>query len=551
MSKARKRALFSLARPLPAPEGECVFWQWRWAHEPDIRHKVSLPGRALARLDMASVTGDKSGLLLADFLYRYGRSRVADGRYEAIRTACQDSLLVADYDLLPPGFTNFESLREFLRFHYPSGLVLSTPSGKAKLLFWVMQDVAPDQSGRTRFEALRGILSDHPELWGFDQTPAAHHKVFFTLPMVTQWQEGSHRLRPMGAVSLLASWADGGVDGDLDRDMDSDVLTPSKASDTKSPQRVGWTYEDNAVTGREEAMGATTPDSKGQPRVAPADQEEGPGAPMGDVDGFPVIIQVGPTNTEAVTSPGWTAMGRLVVHGSGWLGRDPQGDNGPTWDHAVGPQIVAASFASFSFGGQVGHAGHVGSMGPNSLPAARMGMVAPRRYLGPLPASLLGVGGRSGAFEGLLRILLAAPRMDRGFDLSQPWLSAVLGLSQPMVSRLLGRLVGAHLLVPEANGSYVPSRKARTYRASGELLTLWREAACHATGGARVPPKTPETMLIKNRDWNDVLFWLTNHFETYDTYMAYVERLPGVKEKRTRIPQATAAWRSHEKRRGA
>lgn len=90
--------------------------------------------------------------------------------------------MAADFDRLPLTFGTFEEFRGYLAAQYPSALVLPTPSGRAKLIYKVLDNDShgPDRKvNGPRARAVRKLVG--PELSLFiDIAVAATHLVFLT-----------------------------------------------------------------------------------------------------------------------------------------------------------------------------------------------------------------------------------------------------------------------------------------------------------------------------------------------------------------------------------
>lgn len=180
---------------LASPSGEALsyYWQFRYREETDRGHKKHLSKKSAAILfDRNS----KDDLLLADFLYRFRRDEK--------KTKADYSFLVADFDVLPEGFDNFDNLIYYLKENFPNAIVLKSPSDKAKIMFLVEQDWEPDVKEKgPRWYALCNLLKEK-RLFCFDPKVTASYKVYFNSEMLSQWLDQKSRVKLMGKVSELA-----------------------------------------------------------------------------------------------------------------------------------------------------------------------------------------------------------------------------------------------------------------------------------------------------------------------------------------------------------
>ena len=89
----------------------------------------------------------------------------------------KERVLFADFDTLPGRYSSWDELRETLRFDYELpgyGRILSTPSGKVKVMFII------SDKGITPLNALKKILK--PEHHFFDHTPVSMTRCYVTNP---------------------------------------------------------------------------------------------------------------------------------------------------------------------------------------------------------------------------------------------------------------------------------------------------------------------------------------------------------------------------------
>lgn len=132
------------------------------------------------------------------------------GEYSTpIWTPREWTLLVGDFDDLPPTFSTWVQFRAELEQRFPEAVVLPSPRGKAKILF-----LARDRSKRgpdheeqgARWWALRRLVGRDLAKW-LDPSPTASHRIFFTSTMLYRWREAKDRLRPAGSLLSLARQA--------------------------------------------------------------------------------------------------------------------------------------------------------------------------------------------------------------------------------------------------------------------------------------------------------------------------------------------------------
>ena len=121
-----------------------------------------------------------------------------------------------------------------------------------------------------------------------------------------------------------------------------------------------------------------------------------------------------------------------------------------------------------------------------------------RSYRGPINDLMPAFKGR-GARERLIRILLASPQLlyRSGFGLSTIKASKQLRISQQRLSAIRIDLVKEGLLIP-VDQKYVPSKRAKSFRASGELASALKQ----------LYPKSTEFILpesIPSHKWNETL----------------------------------------------
>ena len=524
----RSRAAFSVTVPRPGKVDFVQVWKWRYARETDSNHRTAVSRAQYAALGQAR---SKHDLLLVDFLFFYARTidhhaESARLRFTSIKREVYYSLLAADYDVLPEGFSSYADLRAYLREKFPGALVFTTPSRKAKILFLVNQDIAADRSELgPRWHALKGLLGEE-RLLVFDRKVIALHKVYFNQQMLDFWRENYQSLTLYGKVSELAERGGMRLDQGARRSPDA----ASEEENRESEYRV-------VQDGRGE-------DGPAEPRPAPAALRplpvQRPDATKGFRRRLPVESEANKKDTRAHQAHLST---RSKSSKEGALRR-----TGSTGDELQSERLVDRGSIDEVIGAV---------LDPANLRESAQATVPRelRRFLGELPESLLLVGkgnskysgkrgGRSG-FIDFLRILVASPRLADSSVLPQITLAGAVGVGQSMVNRYIAMLLAAKQLVV-VDSNYAAGRKAKAYRASGELLSLvenYYRGMRIQKFKERLPPA--ETLQVADGAWNQRLFELTNAFGTQDEFLDYVTRIPGVNEKKSRIKQAKAAWRSH------
>lgn len=100
-------------------------------------------------------------------------------------------LLAADFDNLPDGFANFANLRTYLKQNYTSGIVTTTPSGKAKVFFVIEISNEIEMNLETAIATLELIFHlDNYDLINYiDKSISAMSIAFLTPEMVQDLQK--------------------------------------------------------------------------------------------------------------------------------------------------------------------------------------------------------------------------------------------------------------------------------------------------------------------------------------------------------------------------
>ena len=178
------------------------FWQYRFHGESDLYHKKVMRESKLKALEEFT---SKKDCILADFAFFHYKKRKTGGfAVTAEKKRTKYSMLAADFDVLPSGYKTFASLRKDLKKRFSGAIVLKTPSGKAKILFLVKQDMAVDSNAYgARWFALASLLGD-VALNVFDASVISSYKVFFNREMLKQWDRQKKNITLSGCVSVLA-----------------------------------------------------------------------------------------------------------------------------------------------------------------------------------------------------------------------------------------------------------------------------------------------------------------------------------------------------------
>lgn len=127
----------------------------------------------------------------------YTKNKLVLPRFDFWKTKSRFKIVIADFDQLPPDFECWEGLRGYLKYICPNGLVLESPSGKAKVLFKLELPEGVEINQAIAHDTLRHQLGD---LHDYCDRAATAARILFVNAKMFEWVSLADTLTPVPAI---------------------------------------------------------------------------------------------------------------------------------------------------------------------------------------------------------------------------------------------------------------------------------------------------------------------------------------------------------------
>jgi hypothetical protein len=127
----------------------------------------------------------------------YTKNKLVLPRFDFWKTKSRFKIIIADFDVLPSEFDCWEGLRGYLRHICPNGLVLESPSGKAKVLFKLELPEGVEISQAIAHDTLRHQIG---ELHEYCDRAATAARILFVNAKMFEWVSLVDTLKPIPAI---------------------------------------------------------------------------------------------------------------------------------------------------------------------------------------------------------------------------------------------------------------------------------------------------------------------------------------------------------------